>query len=77
MLVRLVVRVTERASVRQFVHATRHEPVVVDAAQGIVSFDVPYRRVEAVLNRLAKSGVPRFEAHLTPKPKAHDSAGQA
>jgi hypothetical protein len=62
-IVRVVVRVTEPASVRHFVHATRHEPVAVDAAQGIVSFDVPYRRVEVVLERLARSGVARFEAH--------------
>jgi hypothetical protein len=76
-IVRVVVRVTEPASVRYFVHATRHEPVAVDAAQGIISFDVPFRRVEAVLNRLARSGVPRFEAHLTQRPKARDSTGQA
>jgi hypothetical protein len=77
MIVRLVVRVKQRASIRHLVHATRHEPVVVDAAQGIVSFDVPFPRVEAVLNRLARSGVPRFEAHLTPIPKTHNSAEQA
>jgi hypothetical protein len=77
MIVRVVVRVMERASVRHFIHATRHEPVAVDAAQGIISFEVPYRRVETVLNRLARSGVPRFEAHLTQRPKARDSTGPA
>jgi hypothetical protein len=77
MIVRLVVRVQERASVRHFVHATRHEPVAVEAAQGIVAFDVPFRRVEAVLNQLARSGVARFEAHLTPIPDTHNPAGQS
>jgi hypothetical protein len=76
-IVRLVVRPEERSSVRHFVHATRHEPVAVDVAQGIVSFDVPFRRVEAVLNRLARSGVARFEAHLTPIPKSARSMEQA
>jgi hypothetical protein len=77
MIVRLVVRPNERSSVRQFVHATRHEPVAVDTEQGIVSFDVPFRRVEAVLERLAKSGVGLFEAHLTPRPETHNSAKQS
>jgi hypothetical protein len=77
MIVRLVVRVQEPASVRHFVHATRHEPVAVDAAKGVMAFDVPFRRVETVLERLARSGVPRFEAHLTQRPKPRDSTGQA
>jgi hypothetical protein len=76
-IVRLAVRPKERSSVRQFVHATRHEPVAVDAAQGIVFFDVPYRRVDAVLDRLARSGVAQFEAHLTPIPQSARSMEQA
>jgi hypothetical protein len=31
-----------------------------------VAFDVPYCRVEAVVNRLAKSGVGDFLAHVRP-----------
>jgi hypothetical protein len=77
MIVRVVVRLDKPALVQRFVHATRHEPVVIDAKQGIVAFDVPYSRVEAVLNRLARSGVGQLTAHLTPTPKIHDSAGDA
>ena len=69
MIVRLVVRLEERSLVRHFVHATRHEPVEVDAAQGIVAFDVPYSRVESVVNRLAKCSVGDFLAHVTPTPE--------
>jgi hypothetical protein len=35
--------------VRWLVHATRYEPVTVDAAEGMMAFDVPYRRVETGL----------------------------
>ena len=70
MIVRLVVHLGNRALVRNLVHSTRHEPVAVDAAQGIVAFDVPYCRVEAVVNRLAKSGVGEFLAHVTPPPES-------
>ena len=73
MIVRLVVHLGNRASVPHFVHATRHEPVAVDAAQGVVAFDVPYSRVEAVVNRLAKADVAEFLAHVTPIPKAPGS----
>ena len=66
MIVRLVVHLGNRALVRHLVHATRHEPVAVDAAQGVVAFDVPYSRVEAVVNRIAKCGVGEFLAHLIP-----------
>jgi hypothetical protein len=76
-IVRLVVHLGDRALVRHLVHATRHEPVVVDAAQGVVEFDVPYSRVEAFVNRLARSGVGEFLAHVRPTPERHDSAGQA
>jgi sporulation protein YlmC with PRC-barrel domain len=65
-IVRVIVRLEDRALVRRFVHATRHEPVVVNAEQGSMAFDVPYRRVEAVLDRLAKSGVGRFSAYFGP-----------
>jgi len=65
-IVRIVVRPKERASVRHLVHATRHEPVAIDAERGIVAFDVVYRRVEAILNRLARSGVCEFSAHIVP-----------
>jgi hypothetical protein len=75
--VRLVVRVKDRALVQRLAHATRHEPVVVDAGQGTVGFNVPFRQVEVVLNRLAKCGVGEFLAHLTPTPECHGSAGQA
>jgi hypothetical protein len=68
-IVRLVVHLGNRALVRHLVHATRHEPVAVDAAQGVVAFDVAYSRVEAVVNRLAKSGVGEFLAHVTPTPE--------
>jgi hypothetical protein len=51
--------------------------VAVDVAQGTVSFALPYRRVEAVLERLARSGVDRFEAYLTPIPKSPRSTEQA
>ena len=71
MIVRVVVHLENRALVRHLVHATRHEPVAVDAAQGMMAFDVPFRRVEAVVNRLAKSGVGEFLAHVTPAPKSH------
>ena len=77
MIVRVVVHLGNRALVRHLVHATRHEPVAVDAAQGVVAFDVPYSRVEAVVNRLAKCGVGEFLAHVTPIPESHDSTGQA
>jgi hypothetical protein len=42
-IVRVIVSLEERALVRRFVHAIRHEPVIVDAEQGIMAFDVPYR----------------------------------
>lgn len=64
MIVRVVVRLEDRALVQRFIHATRFEPVVVDAEKGSMAFDVPYRRVEAVLDRLAKSGVGRFSAYF-------------
>lgn len=64
MIVRVYVRLGSRALVRHLVHATRHEPVVVDAERGMIAFDVPYRRVEVVLNRLAKTGVGEFLAHM-------------
>lgn len=64
MIVRVFVRLGNRAMVRHLVHATRHEPVIVDAAQGTMAFDVAYRRVEAVLERLAKSGVGEFLAYM-------------
>ena len=70
MIVRVIVRPENRALVQRFVHATRFEPVVVDAEQGVVAFDVPYRRVEAVLDRLAKSGVGRFSAYFGPNKRA-------
>jgi hypothetical protein len=75
--VRLFVRLEDRALVQRLAHATRHEPVVVDAGQGIVGFDVAFRRVEAVLNRLALCGIGDFLAHLTATPESHGSAGQA
>ena len=53
---------------RHFAHVTHYEPVAVDVAQGVMAFDVPFRRVEAVLNRLGRSGIGEFEAHLTPTP---------
>ena len=64
MIVRVIVSLEDRALVQRFVHATRHEPVLVDAEQGIMAFDVPYRRVEAVLARFAESGVGRFSAYF-------------
>jgi hypothetical protein len=69
MIVRLVVHLGNRALVRALVHATRHEPVAIDATQGVVAFDVPYSRIEAVVNRLAKCGVGDFLAHVTPTPE--------
>jgi hypothetical protein len=68
-IVRVVVRLKEPASVKHLVHATRYEPVAVDAAKGIMAFDVSYRRVETVLNTLAESGTGAFDAYLTPTPK--------
>jgi hypothetical protein len=76
MKVRLVVRVTDRALVHRLAHATRHEPVAVDAGQGTLAFDVPFRRVEAVLDCLAKYGAGDFLAHLTPIQKSHGSPGE-
>jgi hypothetical protein len=70
MIVRVVVHLENRALVRHLVHATRHEPVAVDAAQGMMAFDVPFCRVEAVVNRLAESGVAEFLAHVTPTPES-------
>ena len=64
MIVRIVVRLNKPALVQRFVHASRFEPVLVEAEQGRMAFDVPYRRVEAVLDRLAKSGVGRFSAYI-------------
>lgn len=75
MKVRLVVQVKNRASVRNLVHATRYEPVLVDAPHGIIGFDVPYLHVITVLDQLAKCGVSEFLAHLTPTPETHDSGG--
>lgn len=46
------------------IQATRHETVSLDAAQGVMEFEVQYHRVEAVLDRLAKSGVGEFLAHI-------------
>jgi hypothetical protein len=78
MIVKVVVRVKEdRASARHLVHATGHEPVAVDAEQGILAFDLPYLRVEAVLNQLARSGVAELDAHLRPRPDTQDSAEKA
>lgn len=68
MIVRVEVRLKDHTLVDQFVHATRHEPVTVDAAQRSMAFDVPYRRVEALLDRLAKCGGGEFLAHITPTP---------
>jgi len=68
-IVRLVVHLGNCALVRHLVHATRHEPVAVDAAQGVVEFNVPYIRVEAVVNRLAKCGIGDFLAHVRPTPE--------
>jgi hypothetical protein len=34
----------------------------------MVAFDVPYSRVEAVVNQLAECGVGEFLAHVTPMP---------
>lgn len=65
MIVRVWVRVRDCASLGRLAHASRFEPVVVDAAQGVLAFDVPFSRVEGVLNRLAKSGVGEFLAYLT------------
>ena len=77
MIVRVVVRLMDRALVQHLVHATCYEPVVVDAAQGIMAFDVAYCRVEAVVNQLAESGV-EFLAHITPTPESkRRSTGQA
>ena len=45
---------------RHFAHVTHYEPVAVDVAQGVMAFDVPFRRVEAVLNRLGRSGIGEF-----------------
>jgi len=73
MIVRLVVHLGNCASVRHLVHATRYEPVAVDAAQGVVAYDVPYSRVEAVVNRLAKCDIGEFLAHVTPIPKTPGS----
>jgi hypothetical protein len=70
MIVRVVIRLIEGALIQRFVHATRHEPVVVDAGQGMIAFDVPYSRVEAVLNRLARTGVAEFLAHVTQRPES-------
>jgi hypothetical protein len=64
--VRVVVRLIDRASVQRLVHVTPYEPAVLDAVGGMMAFDVPYSQVEAVLNRLARSGVAEFLAHLTP-----------
>ncbi len=64
MMVRVFVSPENRALVRRFVHATRYEPVAIDPKKGVLAFDVPYRRVEAMLDRLAKSGLGRFLAHM-------------
>lgn len=61
---RIVVRLGKRTLVRQLVHTTRHETVAVDAAQSITEFGVQYHRVETVLDRLAKSGIGEFLAHI-------------
>ena len=70
MIVRVVVRLMDRTQVQHLVHATRYEPVVVEAAQGMMAFDVPFSRVEAVVNRLAKCCVGEFLAHVTPTPES-------
>jgi hypothetical protein len=64
MIVRIVVRLKDSGAVRHLVHSTPFEPVFVSPEEGIVAFDVPYRRVEAVLSRVAQSGVGAFLAHL-------------
>ena len=69
MRVRVIVCLENCALVRHLVHATRHEPVELDAAQGMMAFDVDYGQVEIMLNRLAQTGVGYFQAHLARIPK--------
>ena len=75
-MVRIVVHLPDRALVSQLAHATKYEPVSVNREKGILAFDVPYGRVEAVLNRLAKNCAGEFMARLTETPESHASEGQ-
>jgi hypothetical protein len=67
--VRVFVCLPNLGGVKQLVHATCFEPVHIDAEQGIIAFDVAYRMVDVLLNRIAKADVCQFLAHLAPIPK--------
>jgi hypothetical protein len=69
MRVRVFVRLEKSEYVKQLVHATCFEPVGVDAAKGVLVFDVAYRMVDVLLDRIAKANVCDFSAHLAPAPK--------
>lgn len=69
MRVRVFVRPTNRAFVKELVHATIFEPVHIDAEKGILVFEVLYGQVENVLNRLAKTDICDFLAHVGKIPK--------
>ncbi len=68
MMVRLCIRLVDRALVSRLVHATRYEPVEVDLAKGLMAFDVPYGQVEVVLDGLRQAGTGRFLAYFLPCP---------
>jgi hypothetical protein len=53
----------------QLVHATCFEPVHIDAMAGIIAFDVAYRMVDVLLDRIAKADMCEFQAQLIPIPK--------
>lgn len=69
MRVRVIVCLENRGLVRQMVHATCFEPVVVDAAKGVLAFDVATRMIDVLLDRITKADVCQFLAHLAPIPK--------
>lgn len=68
MMVRLCVRLVDRALVSRLVHATRYEPVEVDLAKGLMAFDVRYNQAEAVIGGLRQAGTGRFLAYFLPCP---------
>jgi hypothetical protein len=69
MRVRVIVRLMNCGCVKQLVHSTCFEPVHIDAKQGMMAFDVAYRMVDVLLDRIAKADVCQFLAHLAPIPK--------
>jgi len=67
--VRVIVRLPNCKYVRHLVHASCFEPIEIDAKAGVILFEIAYRMVDVLLDRIAKANVCEFIAHLAPIPK--------